>query len=187
MTEIGSLGIEAADRPGGQYLLETEVVAEIVDPETLQPVTAGEVGELLITNLGRLGSPLIRYRTRDLVRTSTEIDPTGRALLWLENGILGRSDDMVTIRGNNVFPSSIEAVIRRVNGVAEFRVVIGSESALDRFSVEIEPAAGAVVDEVLAGVEAGIRETFNFQAEVSAVSPGQLPRFELKGRRFVRK
>ncbi|MCH2588862.1 MAG: hypothetical protein MK004_10365, partial [Planctomycetales bacterium] len=60
-------------------------------------------------------------------------------------------------------------------------------SVLDRFSVEIEPVVGAAVDEVLAGVEAGIRETFNFQAKVSAVDPGQLPRFELKGRRFVRK
>ena len=187
MTELGPIAVECVEGPGGMHVLEGECVVEIVDPDTLETVPPGVQGELLVTTLRRTGSPVLRYRTGDLVVADPEPCPCGRSLLRLKGGILGRADDMITVRGNNVFPSSIEAVIRRVNGVAEFRVVIGSESALDRFSVEIEPAAGAVVDEVLAGVEAGIRETFNFQAEVSAVSPGQLPRFELKGRRFVRK
>ncbi|HAB11281.1 MAG TPA: CoF synthetase [Planctomycetaceae bacterium] len=187
MTELGPIAVECVEGPGGMHVLEGECVAEIVDPDTLEKVPPGEQGELLVTTLRRTGSPVLRYRTGDLVVADSEPCPCGRALLRLKGGILGRADDMLTVRGNNVFPSSIEAVIRRVSGVAEFRVVIGSESALDRFSVEIEPVAGAAVDEVLAGVEAGIRETFNFQAEVSAVGPGQLPRFELKGRRFVRK
>ena len=187
MTELGPIAVECVEGPGGMHVLEGECVAEIVDPDTLEKVPPGVRGELLVTTLRRTGSPVLRYRTGDLVVADSEPCPCGRALLRLKGGILGRADDMITVRGNNVFPSSIEAVIRRVSGVAEFRVVIGSESALDRFSVEIEPVAGAAVDEVLAGVEAGIRETFNFQAEVSAVGPGQLPRFELKGRRFVRK
>ena len=169
------------------HVLESECVAEVVDPDTLEAVPAGVQGELLVTTLRRTGSPVLRYRTGDLVVADPDPCPCGRSLLRLKGGILGRADDMITVRGNNVFPSSIEAVIRRVNGVAEFRVVIESESVLDRFSVEIEPVVGAAVDEVLAGVEAGIRETFNFQAKVSAVDPGQLPRFELKGRGFVRK
>ncbi|MFN9975444.1 MAG: phenylacetate--CoA ligase family protein, partial [Phycisphaerae bacterium] len=101
---------------------ETECIAEIVHPETLQPVNHGEIGELVITNLGRIGSPLIRYRTRDLVRASVAEDPAGRKLTWLEGGILGRSDDMVIVRGNNVFPSSIEAVVREFAEVAEYRI-----------------------------------------------------------------
>ena len=185
MTEIGSLGIEAADRPGGQYLLETEVVAEIVDPETLQPVTAGEVGELLITNLGRLGSPLIRYRTRDLVRTSTEIDPTGRALLWLENGILGRSDDMVTIRGNNVFPSSIEAVLREFDDLAEFRIDVLTVRSMNHLSIAVEPVSDGSAD-LRDRVNDALRQRLGFECDVQLMEPGTLPRFELKGRRYHR-
>ena len=187
MTELGPIAVECVEGPGGMHVLESECVAEVVDPDTLEAVPAGVQGELLVTTLRRTGSPVLRYRTGDLVIADPDPCPCGRSLLRLKGGILGRADDMITVRGNNVFPSSIEAVIRRVNGVAEFRVVIESESVLDRFSVEIEPVVGAAVDEVLAGVEAGIRETFNFQAKVSAVDPGQLPRFELKGRRFVRK
>ncbi len=84
MTEIGSLASESEDRPGGLYLLESECIAEILNPETLAPVEVGDVGELVITNLGRIGSPLIRYRTRDLVKASTTPDPKGRVLTWLE-------------------------------------------------------------------------------------------------------
>jgi len=187
MTELGPIAVECDEGPGGMHVLESECIAEIVDPDTLKPVPPGVQGELLVTTLRRTGSPVLRYRTGDLVIADTETCPCGRELLRLRGGILGRADDMITVRGNNVFPSSIEAVIRSVSGVAEFRVVVESEAALDRFAVEIEPVAGATVDEVIAGVEAGIRATFNFQAEVSAVEAGQLPRFELKGRRFVRK
>jgi len=187
MTELGPIAVECDEGPGGMHVLESECIAEIVDPDTLKPVPPGVQGELLVTTLRRTGSPVLRYRTGDLVIADPETCPCGRELLRLRGGILGRADDMITVRGNNVFPSSIEAVIRSVSGVAEFRVVVETETALDRFSVEIEPVAGAAVDEVIAGVEAGIRSTFNFQAEVSAVEPGQLPRFELKGRRFVRK
>lgn len=93
---------------------------------------------------------------------------------------------MLTIRGNNVFPSSIEAVIRSVPGVAEFRVVTRREGAMDQLRVDVEPAPGAEASGVANGVVAAIRETFNFGAVVDAVAPGDLPRFELKGRRFVR-
>ncbi|MDA1165832.1 MAG: AMP-binding protein, partial [Planctomycetota bacterium] len=113
MTEIGALGVECLSNPGGLHLLETECIVEIIDPETLQPVECDSSGlrrgELVVTNLGRTGSPLIRYRTGDLVETAQEPCSCGRALLRLKGGILGRADDMVMIRGNNVFPSSVEA------------------------------------------------------------------------------
>lgn len=185
MTEIGSLGTEAADRPGGMYLLETEVIAEIVDPETLAPVTAGEVGELLVTNLGRVGSPLIRYRTRDLVRALVADDPAGRQLLWLEGGILGRSDDMVTIRGNNVFPSSIEAILREIDDVAEFRIDVRTVRAMHELSITVEPVSAEFVD-LLERVKEALRQRLGFGCDVQLVAPGELPRFELKGRRFHR-
>lgn len=213
MTEIGSLGIESEDRPGGLYLLETECIAEILDPETLRPVNAGEVGELIITNLGRTGSPLIRYRTRDLVRATAEPDPAGRALLWLEGGILGRSDDMVIVRGNNVFPSSIEAVVREIPEVAEFQIELRTIRAMQELCVVIEPisdASGRIqtaeesvgrsadpavtetgqeeagFTETVERVKSALRQRLGFAIHVRAVNPGTLPRFELKSRRVVR-
>ena len=143
------------------------------------------MGELLITNLGRLGSPLIRYRTRDLVRTSTEIDPTGRALLWLENGILGRSDDMVTIRGNNVFPSSIEAVLREFDDLAEFRIDVLTIRSMNHLSIAVEPVSGGSAD-LRDRVNDALRQRLGFECDVQLMEPGTLPRFELKGRRYHR-
>jgi phenylacetate-CoA ligase len=188
MTEIASLGVESADRAGGMYLLETEVIAEIVDPDTLEPVATGEVGELLITNLGRIGSPLIRYRTRDLVQAGTDEDPNERKLLWLSGGILGRSDDMVTVRGNNVFPSSVEAVLREIDDVAEFRIDVKTVRAMHELCITVEPTAAAAnrTDEVAATVTDALRKRVGFACEVRMAEPGQLPRFELKGRRFFR-
>ncbi|MEZ6043731.1 MAG: AMP-binding protein [Planctomycetaceae bacterium] len=188
MTEIASLGIESEDRPGGLYLLETECIAEILDPETLQPVQKGQVGELVITNLGRIGSPLIRYRTRDLVKASPDADPTGRQLTWLEGGILGRSDDMVIVRGNNVFPSSIEAVIREIPQVAEFRIDVRTVRSMNELSISIEPVEDAAmsVDDLTSQVTSALRQRLGFGCEVVAVAPGQLPRFEMKSRRLYR-
>lgn len=188
MTEIGSLGIESEDRPGGLYLLETECIAEILNPETLTPVARGEVGELVITNLGRLGSPLIRYRTRDLVKASVADDPAGRQLTWLDGGILGRSDDLVFVRGNNVFPSSIEAVVREIVEVAEFRIELKTVRAMQELCVTIEPTPEAAENSasLVQKVQAALRQRLGFAIEVQAVNPGDLPRFELKSRRVVR-
>lgn len=188
MTEIGSLASESEDRPGGLYLLESECIAEILNPETLAPVEVGEVGELVITNLGRIGSPLIRYRTRDLVKASTTPDPKGRVLTWLEGGILGRSDDMMFIRGNNVFPSSIEAVIREIAEVAEFQIELRTNRAMQELCVAIEPSPAAIreVETLVDKVRSALRQRLGFVIDVRAVAEGVLPRFELKSRRVVR-
>ncbi|MDA1231121.1 MAG: AMP-binding protein [Planctomycetota bacterium] len=188
MTEIGSLGVESEDRPGGLFLLETECIAEILQPETLQPVSVGDVGELVITNLGRLGSPLIRYRTRDLVKASAVEDPAGRKLTWLDGGILGRSDDMIFVRGNNVFPSSIEAVVREILEVAEFRIELKTVRAMQELCVAIEPVADAADSAVqlVDRVQSALRQRLGFVVEVRSVAPGELPRFDLKSRRIVR-
>ena len=188
MTETGSLGAESEDRPGGMYLLETECIAEILNQETMLPVPPGEIGELVITNLGRIGSPLIRYRTRDLVRASTAPDPVGRKLTWLEGGILGRSDDMVIVRGNNVFPSSIEAVVREIAEVAEFRIELRTVRAMQELCVTIEPTSDAtdIAGQLVERVQSALRQRLGFVVEVRTAALGELPRFELKSRRVVR-
>ncbi|MEM9701996.1 MAG: AMP-binding protein, partial [Planctomycetota bacterium] len=142
MTELGSVTAVAEGDREAIYVLDREFVAEILDPETHEPVAAGETGELVVTNLGRLGSPLIRYRTGDLVRRSAEPSPIGLPYTRLEGGILSRLDDMVTIRGNNVFPSAVDAVLRTVDGVAEYRVVVTTERAMPHLRIQVEPADG---------------------------------------------
>lgn len=190
MTDIGALGVEPYDAPGGMLILETECIAEIVDSGG-QPVEPGQEGELIITNLGRLGQPVIRYKTGDRVVAATDPCPSGCQLLRLEGGILGRVDDMVTIRGNNVFPSSIEAILREFEGIAEFRINVETRKSMPHLRIEIEPtpeiaaadATFGLVDEVTAT----LRKRLNFQAEVVPVGLDALPRFEMKGRRFVRR
>jgi len=193
MTEIGALGVETVETPGSLSILETECVAEIIDPTTGQaaePDDAGvRRGELVITNLGRVGSPLIRYRTGDLVETDPAPCPAGRSLLRLKGGILGRADDMITIRGNNVFPSSVEAVLREFDQIAEFRIEVRTVRAMHHMRIEIEPVAGlsaVEAGELRSRAAAAIRDRLNFNAEIELVAENSLPRFELKGRRFFR-
>ena len=191
MTDIGALGMEPEHAPGGLTILETECIAEIVNPETGEAVERGELGELIITNLGRLGQPVIRYRTGDLVRASGESCPSGLSLLRLEGGILGRADDMVTIRGNNVFPSSIEAILREFTEVAEYRIIQQTKREMPHLKLEIEPTVQCAeaqegIDGLITAIARQIKDRLNFQAEVAAVPVESLPRFEMKGRRFVR-
>jgi phenylacetate-CoA ligase len=191
MTDIGALGIEPEGASGGLSILETECIAEIINPETTAPVPRGELGELVITNLGRHGQPVIRYRTGDLVRASASPCPSGLELLRLEGGILGRADDMVTIRGNNVFPSSIEAILREHAEIVEYRIVVTTLRAMPHLKIEIEPTAACcdsstTTAELLGRVERAIKDRLNFQAEIVSVPVESLPRFEMKGRRIVR-
>ncbi|HKB01990.1 MAG TPA: AMP-binding protein, partial [Gemmataceae bacterium] len=139
MTEVGPVAVEPANRPGAQIVLEDHYIAEVLDPDGTRPAADGEVGELVLTNLGRVGSPLIRYRTGDMVKARRV--PAGELLL--EGGILGRTDDMIHVRGNNLYPGAIEAVVRRFPEVAEFRILVDRTGALADLSVEIEPTDGA--------------------------------------------
>jgi len=189
MTEIGPLASEADDDPGHLTVLESECLPEIIDPQSLQPVSPGEIGELVITNFGRTGSPVIRYRTGDLVRAATSEHASGRSWLRLSGGILGRVDDMLTIRGNNVFPSSVEAILREFVEIVEFRLVVTQQREMHHLRIEIEPAADLadkLQQDVVVRVCRVIKDRLNFQAEILTVATGSLPRFEMKARRLVR-
>lgn len=190
MTEIGAMAFECTPRPGGLHVIESEYIAEVIDPSTGAPLPDGIQGELVLTNLGRWGSPLIRYRTGDQVRLTRGRCECGRCFARLDGGILGRTDDMFIVRGNNVFPPAFEAVVRRFPEVAEFRVTIRNGASLAQVNLEIEPVSGAAgigaPEELCRRIARAVQETFNFRAEVSAVPVGALPRFEMKAKRFVR-
>jgi phenylacetate-CoA ligase len=123
MTEIGPASYGCPMRPGVLHVIESEYIAEVIDPLSGAPVEPGGKGELILTNLGRTGSPLLRYRTGDLVERGADSQcECGTLDLALEGGILARTDDMVIIRGVNLYPSAIEDVLRTCDGVAEYRV-----------------------------------------------------------------
>ena len=131
MTEIGPVSYECPARPCVLHVMEDRYIAEAIDPATGQPA---ESGELVLTNLGRPAAPLIRYGTGDLVRAA----PRGRCAcgtddLALEESILGRADDMVVVRGVNVYPTAVEDVLRGC-GVAEYRVEVRVERAYRTFA-----------------------------------------------------
>lgn len=194
MTEIGPLATECVENPGGLHVLETECIAEVIDPVTLQPfdLDAGNSpirGELVITNLGRIGSPVIRYRTGDVVEVDPAPCPCGRSWLRLRGGILGRVDDMITIRGNNVFPTAVEAILREFPEIVEYRLEVVSRKAMQELKIEIETSFGTTAANapLIERLAATIHERLHFRPEVVAIEPGQLPRFEMKGRRFHRR
>jgi phenylacetate-CoA ligase len=185
MTEVGPVSFECPACPGTLHLLESRFIAEIVDPETLQPASRGE---LVLTNLGRTGSPLLRYRTGDLVERSTEeVCRCGRANLALVGGILGRCDDMVVVRGVNLYPSAVEAVVRQFPAVVEYRVLLTTRNALREAVVEIEPLSDGTDAEALrAALESCLRATFHLRLPVVLVPSGFLPRSEFKANRWVK-
>jgi phenylacetate-CoA ligase len=186
MTEIGPAAIECQANPAGLHILENDYIAEVIDPSSEEPVSPGQIGELALTNLGRTGSPLIRYRTGDLVRADPQPCPCGSSYLRLAGGILGRCDDMIHLRGNNVYPGALESLLRRFPEVAEYRVEVDESASLPALRIDVEPLNGSVAG-LVERVDRAIRDELLFRAEVRLVEPGSLPRFEMKARRFVKK
>jgi phenylacetate-CoA ligase len=187
MTETGPMGVECLDNPDGIHLLESEFIAEVIDPGTTQPVSPGTPGELVVTNLGRLGSPLIRYRTGDIVRVDPGPCSCGSQFMRLDGGILGRTDTMIHVRGNNLYPSAIEAVLRPIQGLSEYRVEIDRSEALAELCIAVEPAPNTDGTLLAQNVSRAVRDKLLLRAVVTAVPPGSLPRFEMKAKRVVQK
>jgi phenylacetate-CoA ligase len=186
LTEVGPVSVECWEAPGGLHVNEAEYICEVLDPSTGRAVPDGERGELVLTNLGRTASPVIRYRTGDIVIRRSGPCPCGRTWARLEGGILTRADDMVSIRGVNVYPAAIESVLRGFAEITEFRSVVSRDGALRALSLEIEPAPDAGDGSALAGqVSRRLLEALGLNVPVRAVEPGALPRFEMKARRFV--
>ena len=186
LTEVGPISFECWEAPGFLHLNECEYICEVLEPDHDREVPDGQRGELVVTNLGRMASPLIRYRTGDIVVRRIDRCVCGRTLARLEGGILARADDMVSVRGVNVYPSAVEAVVRRFDEVAEYRATIVSHGSLRELSIEIELVPGAGGTAQIAGrMDAAFRETLGLTVPLRLVEPGALPRFEMKARRFV--
>ena len=181
LSEVGSFAYPCASC-GGMHLRDDEFVSEILDPDTGEPVPDGATGELVVTALARTGFPVIRYRTGDVVEAHPAGCGAGHPGRWLPQGILGRSDDMVVIRGMNVFPSAIEQILREFEGVGEFRITFYSEpTAMDEVKLEVELARPIEAR----AIQAQLRQTLGLRVRIVPLKPGILPTQIGKARRVA--
>jgi phenylacetate-CoA ligase len=191
MTEIGTIMVfECEHQPGGTHIIEDHVIEEVIDPASGEPAAYGERGERVVTSFGRGGIPLLRYRTGDLVcRIPAQRCGCGRGFDIYEGGILGRVDDMKIIRGTNVYPRAIEAIVREFAAVDEFQTVITREGVRDEITLRVElkndwdHERWEGLAETLHNRLALAHEGLNFRIERAGA--GELPRFELKAQRTV--
>ena len=188
MTETGPVSYGCPKQQNVLHVIESAYIAEVIDPGNGQAVPPGGKGELVLTNLGRTGSPLLRYRTCDLVeRAENPRCECGTYDLALEGGILGRTDDMVVVRGVNVYPSAVEDILRASDGIADYRVEIRINHALPELTIQVEPSpehddpAG-----LTRRLEVALSNAFGLRIPVASVPSGNLPRFEMKAQRWVR-
>ena len=179
-TEVGAWGV-MCEPQAGVHLNENEFICEVLDPETDSPADAGE---LVITNLGRIGMPVIRYRTGDYVKLKPGPCECGRESRVLDGGVTGRLDDALIIRGLNVYPATIENIILKLPEVQEFTVRAYSTETFDELEIQVESTNPDPTNTVTA-VTTAIRDILGLRAVVKSVPLGTLPRYELKSKRFT--
>ena len=192
---MNSYGLSEMNGPGvyqnGMHVWEDSYLVEIINPETLQPVAEGEVGEVVLTNLRRTGMPIIRYRTRDLTRLIAEDCPCGIKHARMAR-MVGRSDDMLIIRGVNVFPSQIEEVLMKHKWLGgNYVIELTKSAALDQMNIKVELSKdgfdGTVetLRKLRSQLQSRLKEQIGFTAAVEVVEPGSLPASEGKAKRVV--
>lgn len=186
LTEVGPLSYECWEAPGFLHLNEAEFIVEILEPGTNQVVPDGQQGELIVTNLGRTASPVIRYRTGDIVVRTREKCACGRTTARLVGGVLARTDDMINVKGVNVFPTAIESVVRSFQEIVEFQTTVIARKAMRSLSVTIEVDDSIKHPSTVENeVSRKLHEALGLSIPVTSVEPGTLPRFDMKARRFI--
>lgn len=192
LSEVMGPGVagECLER-NGLHINEDHFFVEVIDPETLQPVAPGEMGELVITTLTREAFPVIRFRTRDLTRLLPEPCSCGRTLVRMAK-VMGRTDDMIKIRGVNIFPSQIEAILCEAEGVEpHYQIEIDRKGALDELTIRVEVSDSHFSDEIrelqifIDSLRARLESEIGFSVEVKPVEKKSLERFEGKARRVI--
>ena len=192
LSEVGGPGVSGeCYLKRGQHIAEDHYIPEIIDPDSLNPLDIGEQGELVLTTLTKEAFPMLRYRTRDITWLNDEPCACGRTSMRM-NKVQGRTDDMMVIRGVNVFPSQIESVIMAMKEVEPFyEIIVTTEDYLDRIEVRVEFSDASLLDDynklenLRNRIRHGLKSVLNIDAKVTLVTPGTLPRFEGKARRVL--
>ncbi len=185
------VAIECAHVKKGLHIQEDHFLAEIIDPETGERLPAGEKGELVFTTLTKEGLPMLRYRTRDLSRLNTTPCRCGRTTARMER-VTGRSDDMLIIRGVNVFPSQIETILLETDGLTpHYQLIVDRQGTLDTLEVRVEVGEPAFSDQIKnlqrleTKLEKNIKEFLGITAKVKLVEPKGIERSEGKAKRII--
>ena len=192
LTEVMGPGVSGeCECKNGMHINEDCFLAEIIDPDTEEVLPLGEQGELVLTTLAKEAQPALRYRTRDITRLVEERCPCGRTTLRMEK-IKGRSDDMLIIRGVNVFPSQIESVLIGQQGIGpHYEIVVTRENYTDHLQVKVELVDASLLEryQELEALQRKIRNDLHtvlqLGVEVTFVSPNTLKRFEGKAKRVT--
>ncbi len=187
------VSIECIEAKNGLHMFEDHFLPEIIDPNTMDPLPSGRPGELVITTLTKEAFPVIRYRTRDISTLHPEPCKCGRTMVRMGR-IQGRTDDMLIIRGVNVFPSQIEAVLMEVRGVEpHYQIVVDRSGQMDTLEVKVEVDEATFSDEVRQlqvlekKIEHNIKDYLGVSAKVRLVEPRSIPRSEGKAQRVIDK
>lgn len=185
-TEVGAWAFDCGMEVGAIHLNEAEFIFEVIDPSSGELVSEGKRGELVITNLGRAAMPVIRYRTGDLVEMTREPCSCGRRFARIRGGVLGRADDMMIVRGVNLYPGAIDNIIRGVAGVVEYEVNLRSVAGMDDLLIKFESDEQVSADEISRSLLHAFRNQFNIRVSLEQAATGSLPRYEFKARRYKR-
>ncbi len=191
LSEIAGPGVASeCECQNGMHISEDYFYPEVVDPDTLAPMPDGEYGELVFTCIGKQALPLIRYRTRDICALVREKCDCGRTLVRMTKP-KGRSDDMLIIRGINVFPSQVEHVLLEIGMEPNYQIIVDRHNNLDTMEVRVEMSAALFSDTVKnleaheKRIEGALQSTLNVHAKVRLMEPGSLPRSEGKAVRVI--
>ncbi len=185
------VAMECLQSERGMHIQEDHFLPEIVDPDTFEPLPYGEPGELVFTTLTKEAFPIIRYRTKDLSRLFAEPCPCGRTLVRMEK-VTGRTDDMLIIRGVNVFPSQVEHVLMGVEGVEpHYQLEVNRQGNLDTMSVLVEVSENVFSDEIKVlenltkKIQVEIKDLLGVTCAVKLVEPKTIKRSEGKAQRVI--
>lgn len=191
LSEIAGPGVAYdCDRQDGLHICEDYFYPEVIDPDTLQPMPDGEYGELVFTCIGKEALPLIRYRTRDICALRREPCACGRTFVRMTKP-RGRSDDMLIIRGINVFPSQVEHVLLELGMDPNYLIIVDRKNNLDTMEVQVEMNTALFSDSVRdlenaeKRIENALQSTLNVHARVRLMEPNTLPRSEGKAKRVI--
>ena len=193
LSEVMGPGVamECATAQQGLHIWEDHFLPEVIDPQTKEPLPYGQAGELVLTPLTKEALPLIRYRTRDLTRLTPTPCPCGRTHLRMDK-VLGRSDDMLIIRGVNVFPSQIESLLLETEGLApHYQLILRREASMDTLEVQVEVNENIFSDEIKhlqrleRKLKKNIKEFLGVTADIKLVEPQTISRSEGKAKRIV--
>ncbi|MFN0119791.1 MAG: phenylacetate--CoA ligase family protein, partial [Blastocatellia bacterium] len=185
-TEVGPWAFDCQAEDEAIHLNESDFAFEVIDPNTGGAAPEGTRGELVITTLARVGMPVLRYRTGDLAEVTTEPCACGRPFARIKGGVLGRADDMLTVRGVNLYPGTIDNLLCALPAIIEYEVEIRRVEKMDDLLLKIEISEGATFAEVKHAILMAFRAKLNIRVSVVQAAAGSLPRYEFKARRYKR-